>query len=715
MARVGRFGGRRRVNTANLTMLIASLLREQRQAEDRAAFDAWQNGGEFKGQKMTDDRILAYIKGRRDSMSTDDPLWDEWNNQLTQTKFTIGEQKVGLAFKQGKMGAGAVANWYKGQLKNIPKDSAFYRDVAGRAADWAKSAASAARGAGRARSYSAAQSRVERIKGQIAAHDAFVEALTEEARRRGIVSGNDDLTEADATRLQGMFDDGVVINGKRVTFEDWRQSSIGAYNAMGKAIPAYKALGWDTSGLRKDRRKFLNDYIAKLNIVDERAAYETAREAFEEDAAAAAGDPAAIRALQAGYQKTLQAIYDGAVGRTEGLTKEDADFLGGVANEIEIYTTGKAVGPTPYGDKDANDTAKQMSALVADADALESGDAYWGQESFGGPATVIYDPYRERDGDPALQRFVVRSNGKTRATYMRGQEVKTAVVKDPSGNVVSADTLTGDIAALVRQGWSVEATDQIAGYTFLDPDSKKRTYGVTQPDGSLRFTDKNPFASQVFGLGDSTVVIGAFDDGADVDPESGVPVGIRPFNVTPTDLLLTPTIGQMSQNEMRHALLKEVKAGEDPEVAKAQFDNWMRDKQPKPKPSPMMGTQRPPGHDGRGTPARGESAPSPASQYLDFALGSIGQSLAPLLNPGSLKLPAPTFGAPPRPSGHPTTRRVAPPTVAPATATPIAPPKPPPSPRPRRQASAPKPPPSLAPVTPYSQMPQSKLDKLATI
>src|SRR6185437_14513007 len=103
-------------------------------------FDAWQNGGTFDGKPVTDSRILAYIQTRRDGFSKDDPLYSEWNNSLIQHKFSIGESKIGLAFKQGKVSAGAVANFYNQQLKSIPQDSQFYRDVAGRAAQWAKAA-----------------------------------------------------------------------------------------------------------------------------------------------------------------------------------------------------------------------------------------------------------------------------------------------------------------------------------------------------------------------------------------------------------------------------------------------------------------------------------------------------------------------------------------------------------------------------------------------
>ena len=187
MAR-GQFGRRKRGNATNLTALIASLLREQRQAEDRAIFDAYQNGGKFQGKLVDDARILAYMKGRRDGFSTDDPLYDEWNNRLIQTRFSIGEQKIGLAFKQGRASAGAVAAFYRGQLKSIPRNSAFYREVAGRAADWAKSAAGAARGRARGRASAGTRAKLNAQLEKQQSYLALERALTAYARRRPATS-----------------------------------------------------------------------------------------------------------------------------------------------------------------------------------------------------------------------------------------------------------------------------------------------------------------------------------------------------------------------------------------------------------------------------------------------------------------------------------------------------------------------------------------------
>ena len=197
MAR-GRFGHRPRPS-GNLTSLIVQLYREQKAAEDRVMFDAYQNGGKgIDGKPVTDAAIRKYIAGRRDSFTQDDPLYSEWNNRLIQIDFKIGEEKVGLAYKQGKVGAGAVAAYYRHQLAHIPQDSEFYRTVAGRAADWAKAAAGAARGAARSRLTKALEAKQNGVQKLWDNYSSLEGILTDAAKRAGLIAGNQTLTDADA-------------------------------------------------------------------------------------------------------------------------------------------------------------------------------------------------------------------------------------------------------------------------------------------------------------------------------------------------------------------------------------------------------------------------------------------------------------------------------------------------------------------------------------
>src|ERR1035437_2711660 len=144
----------------NLTSMIKSLRDQQTAAQDKAIFDAYQNGGTYMGKPVTDVTIIAYITGRQNMYTKDDPLYSQWGDTLFQTKFSIGEQTIQLAYKQGKVSAGAVAAFYNQQMKSIPKDSQFGRTVMERAATWAKSAGAAARSGGKAAVRSAVDARL---------------------------------------------------------------------------------------------------------------------------------------------------------------------------------------------------------------------------------------------------------------------------------------------------------------------------------------------------------------------------------------------------------------------------------------------------------------------------------------------------------------------------------------------------------------------------
>src|SRR3990170_6091918 len=119
-------------------------MQQQRAAEDRVMFDAYQNGGLIDGKPVTDGMFLAYLRDRRDSIDKEDPLWEEWNNRVIQQTFNIAESKIITAFRQGKVGSGAVAAFYRAEMAKVPQNSQVWRDMAQSAAQWAEAAGSGA-------------------------------------------------------------------------------------------------------------------------------------------------------------------------------------------------------------------------------------------------------------------------------------------------------------------------------------------------------------------------------------------------------------------------------------------------------------------------------------------------------------------------------------------------------------------------------------------
>lgn len=499
-----------------MAALVAQLMREQRSAEDKAIFDAYQNGGLYKGKPVTDGRILKHMEARRDGFSKDDPLYDQWNNQVIQQKFSIGEQKIGLAFQQGKVGAGAVAAFYRKSLSGIPKDSAFYRDVAGRAAQWAKSAAGAARGRARGRATTGLR---EKLNKQLETQQTYLgleAALTAYAKREGLISGSQKLTDADATELQGMFDRGIYAGTDRITFNDFTSAAKDHYSALGAEIDTRLALGQQAVEARNKRSRFLGETMVRLNAVDERAQYELAREDWLSNVAAAGNDPYAVAAANDKYTAALQGIHKNASANVSGVNATDPEFIGGLQNEFDLMTTGKASGKTVYDLYDMVDVggnsqqqAEFQAALTADMDLLDSGAAYYGQTEPGGEMAVVKWPSGGQQAlglDDSLQPSLANVNGQKRVVYLKGDPVKASVLLDQNNEVVDAATLTaGELRAGMSSGTLRVESGGNVGYVFVNPETGKTKYGVTDPvNGTMMFTDKNPWSSatvQVAGVG----------------------------------------------------------------------------------------------------------------------------------------------------------------------------------------------------------------------
>jgi hypothetical protein len=477
-------------------------------------FDAWQNGGLYKGKPVTDDRLLGYIKSRRDGFSTDDPLWDEWNNRHTQYRFSIGEQKIGLAFKQGKVGAGAVAAFYRNELKSIPKDSAFYREVAGRATQWAKSVAGAARGRARA---SATKPLREKLNAQLEAQQGYLgleAALTAYAKREGIISGNQDLSDADATELMDMFARGIYAGEDQITLDDFRTAAAGHYKALTSEIETRTALGQQSIEARNKRSRFLEGTLVRLNVVDERAQYEMARDTWTSALEDAQGNPYAQAAANDAYTRALVGIQANAA-RQEDPNAIDPDFQGGLVNELDALS-GKSSGPTiaeMYGESgDAISTAESAVELQDNLKALQTDKAYFGQTEPGGEMSVVYWPAGQGPGsmglDDSLQPSITRVNGQRRVVWLKGEAITASTIMNSiTGLPLSPEEAASLSAADLRRGLAIGefeyVTGENVGFRFVNPVNDDVKYGVIDPTtGNMMFTDQNPWESDpIAGLG----------------------------------------------------------------------------------------------------------------------------------------------------------------------------------------------------------------------
>src|SRR5574337_453097 len=188
MARRGSFAYNAGGTGRDLTATIKSLYDQQQAANDKAIFDGWQNGGLVDGKPMTDARILAYIQQRQSQYSKDDPLYSQWSERLQQTQYSIGEQKATLTYRQTG-DARVMADFYKSWLGKVPADSAFGRQVATAAAQWAKSAAGAATSAARGRASAALGRQVAAINSSFDSWGNIESSLTQAGQRAGYIHG----------------------------------------------------------------------------------------------------------------------------------------------------------------------------------------------------------------------------------------------------------------------------------------------------------------------------------------------------------------------------------------------------------------------------------------------------------------------------------------------------------------------------------------------
>lgn len=550
--RRGKFGHRRGGST-NLTALVAQLLKEQRAAEDRVMFDAWQNGGEVDGKAVTDDRLLGYIKKRRDGFSSDDPMWDEWDNRLTQYGFSIGESKITLAFQQGKVGAGAVAAFYRGQLKNIDKNSEFYRDVAGRAAQWAKSASGGARGRARGSATKGLRDKLNDLIYEGANYDALERGLTEYARREGIITGEQELTDAKAQDLRAMFDRGIYIGKDRLTFDEFREAAVGKYKNLSKQVDLQIQLGNQGITARNKKQAFLEDTLVGLNTIDDRSQYEAVRESWEGEVARANGNPYAIAAANQRYAAALGRIGENASQTTSGYSQNSSEFIGALRNEIGALLGGQATGVSVaemFGATgDLADSAASTLALEQAMKDIKAGKAYYGQTEPGGPLSVVAFEPGVADNplglDPSLQPSVSTIAGIPQTVYLKGDEVRASIVVDAEGKPVYDLAPEALRAGLANGSLSLEEGDRL-GFVFVNPTTGMKKYGVIDPtSGNMVFTSENPWNQDPINNGESlTILTEGFEKGGKYVPDMAALFanGVGPDLTTADPLLADGTV-----------------------------------------------------------------------------------------------------------------------------------------------------------------------------
>ncbi len=128
MARRAKFGRQVRVQ-ASITSTLLNIAREMVAREDANIMDAWRNGGEFQGEKVTDKMVLAYWNDRQENLDKDDPLYDTYNNQIQQLQYAVQQSEMDLKHIQGKISDSQYANFFLRWSKKAPRNSEWWRTL----------------------------------------------------------------------------------------------------------------------------------------------------------------------------------------------------------------------------------------------------------------------------------------------------------------------------------------------------------------------------------------------------------------------------------------------------------------------------------------------------------------------------------------------------------------------------------------------------------
>lgn len=488
------------------------MLREVAAAEDRAIYDAWQNGGEYKGEAVNDATLLKHVRGRRDNLDKNDPLWDHWSNEAIQLDFRIGEEKVILAYNEGKVGKGAVVAFYRKQLGSIAKDSAFYRDVAGRAAQWAKQDVAANRARARDALDQAQKDRLDQaIAVQARADDVEYYIQYAAAKEYGYYG---DITQMDATDLDSMLTSGLVRDGsgRTIGMNDLVDSQQAKYSAFNTLIDASEKLGRSTMGLRKDQREYI-DHIQRINAVDDRAMMEIVDDNFNGQMEFCAGNPSCeLKALQS-YQEKVSGIIASAEA-AHGNDTNWALFIGAAKNRLRALN-GEPVNSGVENIANAlgaitNDDIRGIAiSATQNYQGLVSGQLVWGQTEPGGELKLIQNAVNPLTGapqvDPTQAVSIQIIGGEPVNVLMVGTPVYANGVLSPDGKTVidPGQYEPGQIAAAVASGAMKLAGDgQIVGYIYSDASTGKRSFGVVGPDNTIKYVNENPFNDSLSLSGD---------------------------------------------------------------------------------------------------------------------------------------------------------------------------------------------------------------------
>lgn len=164
---------------------------------DQNYVDAWKNGGKVDGKAVTDARLIAHLKSRRDDLDTDDPKWAEWDNRVTQYTFAIEDSKMQVKYDTGKASDGDMARFYARWAAKTPDNTEFQRTLLSAAGKFRAASARKGRASADAAGRDKFASDVKGYEKKVTTGMSVADALVTFANETGIGNNAKWLTDID--------------------------------------------------------------------------------------------------------------------------------------------------------------------------------------------------------------------------------------------------------------------------------------------------------------------------------------------------------------------------------------------------------------------------------------------------------------------------------------------------------------------------------------
>lgn len=218
MARRAKFGRAPRSQPSLMNTLV-SIAREMQNREDSNIMEAWRDGGEWRGRKVTDDMVLDYWKDRESTLDPKDPTYDTVRTQIMQLRYGIEQSKMDLRHVRGDVSDREYAQFFISWSKKVPRNSEFWRVLQKDAATLLESAKARATADADRRKVERFNAFVERKNKDINIGNALTSAIDALSKETGL-----DL-EANGDRLLELLGRDFAANPDK-------------YRALGDAIKA---------------------------------------------------------------------------------------------------------------------------------------------------------------------------------------------------------------------------------------------------------------------------------------------------------------------------------------------------------------------------------------------------------------------------------------------------------------------------------------------